>query len=39
MAENVPLNFPHHARFDPPFHFFILPVFGITLIGVIVHLW
>jgi hypothetical protein len=38
MAENVPQNFCNHARFDPPFHFFILPVFGITLIGVIVHL-
>jgi hypothetical protein len=38
MAENVPQNFSNHARFDPSFHFFILPVFGITLIGVMVDL-
>jgi len=31
-------NFPNHTRFDPPFHFFILPVFAITLILTIVHL-
>ena len=38
MAEKVPQNFANHARFDPPFHFFILPVFAITLIVAIVHL-
>ena len=31
-------NFSNHTRFDPPFHFFILPVFAITLIATIVHL-
>jgi len=35
MAEQ---DFSHHTRFDPPFHFFILPVFAISLIAVIVHL-
>ncbi len=35
MAEQ---NFSNHTRFDPPFHFFILPVFVITLIVTIVHL-
>ena len=30
MAEKVPQNFSNHTRFDPPFHFFILPVFAIT---------
>jgi len=35
MAEQ---NFSNHTRFDPPFHFFILPVFVITLIATIVHL-
>ncbi len=35
MAEQ---NFSHHTRFDPPFHFFVLPVFAITLIVTIVHL-
>ena len=35
MAEQ---NFSNHTRFDPLFHFFILPVFAITLIATIVHL-
>jgi hypothetical protein len=38
MAEKAPQNFSNHTRFDPPFHFFVLPVFGITLIVAIVHL-
>jgi Family of unknown function (DUF6526) len=38
MAEKVPQNLANHARFDPPFHFFVLPVFAITVIIVIVHL-
>jgi Family of unknown function (DUF6526) len=37
MAE-APQNFSHHTRWDPLFHFFILPVFAITLIMTIVHL-
>jgi hypothetical protein len=37
MAE-APQNFSHHTRWDPVFHFFILPVFAITLIMAIVHL-
>ena len=32
MAEKVPQNFSNHGRLDPLFHFFILPVFAITLI-------
>ncbi len=35
MAEQ---NFSNHTRFDPPFHFFVLPVFAISLIATIVHL-
>ncbi len=35
MAEQ---NYSSHARFDPLFHFFILPVFAISLIATIVHL-
>jgi hypothetical protein len=27
MAEKSPQDLAHHARFDPPFHFFVLPVF------------
>jgi hypothetical protein len=38
MAEKVPQNFSNHARLDPAFHFFILPVFAISLIITIVHL-
>jgi hypothetical protein len=38
MAEKVPQNLANHTRFDPPFHFFVLPVFAITVIIVIVHL-
>jgi Family of unknown function (DUF6526) len=38
MAEKVPQNFANHTRFDPPFHFFIVPVFAISLIVTIVHL-
>jgi uncharacterized protein DUF6526 len=37
MAE-APQNFSHHTRWDPVFHFFILPVFAITLVMTIVHL-
>ncbi len=38
MANRTPQNFSNHTRLDPPFHFFILPVFVITLIATIVHL-
>jgi hypothetical protein len=31
-------SYSHHTRWDPLFHFFILPVFAITLIMTIVHL-
>jgi hypothetical protein len=31
-------TYSHHTRWDPLFHFFILPVFAITLIMTIVHL-
>jgi Family of unknown function (DUF6526) len=38
MAEKTPQSFANHTRFDPPFHFFVLPVFAITVIIAIVHL-
>jgi hypothetical protein len=38
MAEKVPQSLSNHARYDPPFHFFVLPVFAITVIVAIVHL-
>jgi hypothetical protein len=37
MAE-APQDFAHHTRYDPLFHFFILPVFVISLVATIVHL-
>jgi hypothetical protein len=38
MAETSSQNFSNHTRYDPLFHFFILPVFGITLVAAVVHL-
>jgi hypothetical protein len=38
MAEKKPQSLANHARFDPPFHFFVLPVFAITVIIAIVEL-
>ena len=38
MANASPQNVSNHTRYDPLFHFFMLPVFAITLIATIVHL-
>lgn len=38
MAEKVPQSLSNHTRYDPPFHFFVLPVFAITVIVAMVHL-
>ena len=38
MADPVSQTYSNHTRYDPPFHFFVLPVFAITLILSIVHL-
>jgi hypothetical protein len=37
MTDPAPQTFSNHTRFDPLFHFFVLPVFAITLILAIVH--
>jgi Family of unknown function (DUF6526) len=37
MAENAPQNLANHARWDPVFHFFALPVVMLTVIVAIVH--
>jgi uncharacterized protein DUF6526 len=34
--ENQPQNYANHTRFDPPFHFFVVPVALITTIAIIV---
>jgi hypothetical protein len=36
MAQE-PQSFAHHTRWDPPFHFFVLPVFVIGLIMTLIH--
>ena len=38
MANGSSQNFSNHTRYDPLFHFFVLPVFAISLIVTIVHL-
>jgi len=38
MAESSPQNMSNHTRYDPLFHFFILPVFALLLLASIVHL-
>ncbi len=37
MSEKVPQTFKNHARFDPLFHFFIVPVAAVTMIRSIWH--
>jgi hypothetical protein len=37
MADKVPQNFANHTRFDPLFHFFLLPVFGLGVLLSLIH--
>jgi len=37
MAENKPQTYANHTRFDPLFHFFLIPVAALTALGVIFH--
>ena len=37
MAEKRPQTFANHVRLDPLFHFFALPIFGLSVIWSIVH--
>jgi hypothetical protein len=37
MAERKPQTFANHTRWDPPFHFFALPVFIFLAIAGLVH--
>jgi Family of unknown function (DUF6526) len=37
MAETKPQNLANHTRWDPPFHFFILPIFALGLILSLIH--
>ena len=38
MAEKKPQSFANHTRWDPLYHFFVLPVFFISVLGTIIHL-
>ncbi len=37
MAEKMPQNFANHTRFDPLFHFFLIPIFGLGLLFALIH--
>lgn len=37
MAERKPQTFSNHTRWDPAFHFFVLPIFVAALIVTVVH--
>ncbi len=37
MAEKKPQTYANHTRFDPSFHFFLLPVFGLGLVLSVIH--
>lgn len=37
MAEAKPQTLANHTRWDPPFHFFILPIFTLGLLLTLVH--
>jgi hypothetical protein len=37
MAEETQQSFAHHTRWDPAFHFFLVPVFTIGLVMSLVH--
>ena len=37
MAETKRQTFANHTRWDPPFHFFVLPVFVLGLIFTLIH--
>lgn len=37
MAEKRSQNFSNHTRFDPLFHFFLIPVFAIAFVFSLVH--
>ena len=37
MADSKPQSYANHTRFDPPFHFFLLPVFALGIILAVTH--
>ena len=39
MSDSSTQNLKNHARFDPPFHFFLLLILGLNLVYAVIHLW
>jgi len=37
MAETKPQSYANHTRLDPPFHFFVLPVFALLVLLTVIH--
>jgi Family of unknown function (DUF6526) len=37
VAEKRPQTFANHTRLDPPYHFFVLPLFGLVLLAALIH--
>lgn len=37
MAETKPQTLANHTRLDPPFHFFVLPVFTLVVVLTLIH--
>lgn len=37
MAETKPQTYANHTRLDPPFHFFLIPVFALGLVLSLIH--
>ena len=37
MSQKTQQTYANHTRFDPPFHFFLLPIFGLGLVMSLVH--
>ena len=37
MSEKMPQTFANHSRYDPPYHFFVLPVFFVLAIAGTIH--
>jgi hypothetical protein len=39
MAATKTQTYANHGRFDPAFHFFIVPLLGLNLVFAIIHAW
>ena len=37
--DKKPQSFAHHAKFDPPFHFFVLPILLTNVIAAVYHIF